>query len=248
MKARRLILEEYSSTKSRAATSRERPTREAGTGRNTVRKKEASAGKRPLTSEVRSTPIEPSRATKKDKGKAVLTKEVPPKQDKVPSACIRMKISRNRTVEVLALLSDTKQDPAALEKAVARAVESVLQKRLAEEVEKQRYSEKACEDLCEDVERAKCVTVVLLSRLEACRVAYNAESLRVDELKEHEYETELAAKAKKLAYCEAAKISNLELMEKLETQCGELRSQRTQVEEQLGEVETRLAEAEEKSQ
>lgn len=121
----------------------------------------------------------------------------------------------------------------------------VLQKRLAEEVEKRRYSEKACESLPEDVENAKCVTVDLLSRLEACRTVYNTESLRVDKMtaasvkKEQEYETKLAAKAKKLAEYGAAKISDLELIEKLETQCGELRSQRTQTEEQLCEMETR---------
>ncbi|OAE23326.1 hypothetical protein AXG93_1164s1000 [Marchantia polymorpha subsp. ruderalis] len=58
----------------------------------------------------------------------------------------------------------------------------VLQKRLSKEVDKRRYSEKASEGLREDVESAKCVIVELMSRLEACRFAYNAESLRVDEL------------------------------------------------------------------
>ncbi|OAE31002.1 hypothetical protein AXG93_1502s1020 [Marchantia polymorpha subsp. ruderalis] len=85
-----------------------------------------------------------------------------------------------------------------------------LQKRLAEEVEKQRYSEKVYEGLREDVERTKCATVDLLKRLEACRTAYDAESLRVDELtataeKEQEYETELGVKAKKLAEYEAGR-------------------------------------------
>ncbi|OAE32222.1 hypothetical protein AXG93_4525s1030 [Marchantia polymorpha subsp. ruderalis] len=80
----------------------------------------------------------------------------------------------------------------------------VLRKRQVEEVEKRRYSEKACEGLREDVEKAKCVTVDLLSRLEACRTAYNAELLRVDALtaasvkKKQEYEIKLAVKAKKL--------------------------------------------------
>lgn len=78
----------------------------------------------------------------------------------------------------------------------------------------------------------------LLSRLEASRIVYNAKTLKVDELtasskkKEQEYAHELAANAKKLADCEAASISDLELIEKLETQCIELMSQRTQAEEQ----------------
>lgn len=54
----------------------------------------------------------------------------------------------------------------------------------------------------------------LPERLEACWTAYDAESLRVDELmataekKEQEYETELAVRAKKLAEYEAARISD----------------------------------------
>lgn len=128
----------------------------------------------------------------------------------------------------------------------------VLQKRLAEETEKRRYLEKACDSLREDVERAKCVTVDLMSRLEACRTAYNAKSLRVDELtaaaeKEQEYDPELGARAKKLAEYEAARISDLELIKKLEAWCSELRSQQTQAEEQLCEMETRLMEAEGKN-
>lgn len=73
MKAMRLILEEYSNTESRAAASRGCPTQEAGTEANTVREKEAPAGNGLQTSEVRSTPVKPSRATKKYKGKVVLT-------------------------------------------------------------------------------------------------------------------------------------------------------------------------------
>ncbi|OAE32243.1 hypothetical protein AXG93_1089s1080 [Marchantia polymorpha subsp. ruderalis] len=99
----------------------------------------------------------------------------------------------------------------------------VLRKRQDEEVEKRRYSKKACEGLREDVEKAKCVTVDLLSRLEASWTAYNVETLRVDELtatlkkKDQEYAAELAAKAKKLAECEDSRILDLELFKKLET-------------------------------
>lgn len=129
----------------------------------------------------------------------------------------------------------------------------VLQKKLSEEVEKRRYSEKVCEDLRENVERAKCVTVDLLKGLEACRTAYDPESLRVDELtatakkKEQEYDTEFAKRSKKLADYEVARILDSELIEKLKARCSELRSQRSQAEEQLCEMETRLTEAEGKN-
>ncbi|OAE26166.1 hypothetical protein AXG93_3841s1030 [Marchantia polymorpha subsp. ruderalis] len=224
----RLILDDDSSTESRAVASRERSTREAGPEANMIKEKEASAGKRPWTSEVRSTPVEPSRAIRKDKGKAVLMEKVSPRQDEVPSA------GEDTSAEESQSQAFNATDVLCVQ---------VLQKRLAEEVEKPRYSEKAYEGLREEVERAKCVTVNLLSRLEACRPAYNAESLRVDELtaaeekKEQEYDTELAARAKKLAEYEASRISDLELIEKLEAQCNKLRSQRTQAEEQLCNME-----------
>ncbi|OAE31834.1 hypothetical protein AXG93_685s1020 [Marchantia polymorpha subsp. ruderalis] len=127
-----------------------------------------------------------------------------------------------------------------------------LQKRLAEEVEKQRQSEKVCEDLREDVERAKCASVDLLSRLEACRTTYDAESLKVDDLsasaekKEQDNQIELAVRAKKLTEYEAVRISGLELIEKLEARCSKLRKQRSQAKEHSCEVETKLTEAERK--
>lgn len=45
--------------------------------------------------------------------------------------------------------------------------------------------------------------------------------------KEQEHATELAAKMKDLIECKAARIVNQELIEKLEVQCNELRSQRS---------------------
>ncbi|OAE33804.1 hypothetical protein AXG93_4553s1000 [Marchantia polymorpha subsp. ruderalis] len=52
---------------------------------------------------------------------------------------------------------------------------------------------------------------------------------------------------KDLVECEATRISDLESIEKLETQCSELRSQRSQAKEQLCEMKTRLSEAEQKN-
>ncbi|OAE21702.1 hypothetical protein AXG93_1275s1130 [Marchantia polymorpha subsp. ruderalis] len=59
-----------------------------------------------------------------------------------------------------------------------------------------------------------------------------------------EYQTELALRVKKLAEYEAAQILDLELIMKLEVWWSELRTQRSQAEEQLCEVGTRLTEAE----
>ncbi|OAE29273.1 hypothetical protein AXG93_3114s1160 [Marchantia polymorpha subsp. ruderalis] len=76
-----------------------------------------------------------------------------------------------------------------------------LKRKLSEEVEKQQKAEQVGDSLCEDVERAKCASVDLLKRLEACRTAYNTESLKVDELhaaaeeKKGEYQSELAHKS-----------------------------------------------------
>lgn len=158
-----------------------------------------------------------------------------------------MEIVRNKTRIKVAAAAEVAVKERRSQSTEARY--QVLQKKLTEEVEKLRYSV-LCEGLREDVERAKCVTVDLLKRLEACRTAYDAKSMRVDELtaiaekKEQEYETKLAVRTKRLAECEVVQISDLELIEKLETQCSELRSQRLQAEEQLCEMKTRLTEVE----
>ncbi|OAE18749.1 hypothetical protein AXG93_2396s1000 [Marchantia polymorpha subsp. ruderalis] len=73
-------------------------------------------------------------------------------------------------------------------------------------------------------------------------------ALRVHEAAAEEakrkYQTELAATAKKLSEYEAARIADLELIKRLETQCGELRTQRSQAKEQLCEVEAKVTKAE----
>ncbi|OAE23317.1 hypothetical protein AXG93_3390s1020 [Marchantia polymorpha subsp. ruderalis] len=274
MKARRLILEADSSTESRAVASRGRFTVEAEAEMNMMREKDASMEKDLWTSAMSPTPVVPSRTTRKEKGKAIMTEEVPPGQDKVPLASIRMKTPFKRLDEVLAMSSDNEEELVALKKVVERAVEDVggeiasvtlvsrqqawevcsctngscvelvrnrtrakvaatftatakerqdqateakykvLWKRLAEKVEKRRYSKKTFEGLREDIENAKCATVHLWNRPEAFRIAYNAELQRVDEMtassekKQHEHAAELAEKMKDLAECKAAKISD----------------------------------------
>ncbi|OAE31769.1 hypothetical protein AXG93_4874s1340 [Marchantia polymorpha subsp. ruderalis] len=145
-----------------------------------------------------------------------------------------MKTPRKRTAEVLAVSSDTEEDPAAMEEVVAKAFEDVgvaecgPQKgasprtstetvilETGEDLKRKRHSHKPlvppvfyvcmyfrCSNTSTRSGRSmqEQPPPDLIWRLEACRTAYNAESLRVDELtiaaekKEQEYDTELAAK------------------------------------------------------
>ncbi|OAE34876.1 hypothetical protein AXG93_1587s1070 [Marchantia polymorpha subsp. ruderalis] len=62
-------------------------------------------------------------------------------------------------------------------------------------------------------------------------VAFNEESRRVDELivdlekKDQTHAAEVATKVKALAECEAGRTPDLELIERLESKCNEMRSQ-----------------------
>ncbi|OAE23090.1 hypothetical protein AXG93_2590s1000 [Marchantia polymorpha subsp. ruderalis] len=219
-----------------------------------TREKEKSVGKKPRITEERPTSVKQQRASKKDNGKAVVTEEVSLRQTEAPwERAAKVASSRTSTDTVIL---ETGEEPLAEETqspVLGAADVLCVQKRLAEDVEKRRHSEEVCEGLREDVERAKCASLDLLSRLEACWTAYDAESLKVDELsvaakkKEQEYQIELVVRAKKLTQYEAARISDLELIEKLEAQCSKQRTQRSQAEGQLYEVETKLTEAEGKN-
>ncbi|OAE29707.1 hypothetical protein AXG93_3884s1000 [Marchantia polymorpha subsp. ruderalis] len=308
MKARRLILEEDTSPESRRTARKECPSQEARPAEKAAREKEESIKKKPYPVEDRSTSVEQLQASRRDKGKTILTEDVPLRPRDVPVESTRTEEPRDQVAEVLTVSSDTKEEPVALEEVAAKAVEDLaaaksgpqkvtsprtstdtvilekgeepsteetqssalgaadvlsvqpmeakyeaFQRKLSEEVEKRRKAEQVIDNLPEDVERAKCASVDLLKRLEACRTAYDAKSLKIDELqaaaeeKKREYQSELAVRAKKLSEYEATRIANLELIEKLETQSGELRTQRSQAEEQLCEVEAKLAEAEGKN-
>ncbi|OAE22851.1 hypothetical protein AXG93_4703s1010 [Marchantia polymorpha subsp. ruderalis] len=186
MKAKRLILEADSSTESKAAASQGRPTLELEAKMNMVRKKDASAEKNLRTSEA---PSSVSDDTEEDL--VALDKVAKRAVEDVGGEAFAPQKGRNDIT-------------------TTKAKYNVLQKRLAEEVEKRRYSEETCEDLWEDTENAKCAIVDLRNKLEASRTAYNAKLQRVDELrvalekKEQKHAAELGAKMKDLAECEAA--------------------------------------------
>ncbi|OAE35114.1 hypothetical protein AXG93_672s1000 [Marchantia polymorpha subsp. ruderalis] len=111
-----------------------------------------------------------------------------------------VEIVRNRTRIKVAVMAEVAAKECRSQPTEAKY--QALQKRLYEEVEKRRKAEQVSNGLCEDVERAKCASVDLLKRLEAYRTAYDAESLKVDELlgaakkKKPDYQTELVVRAK----------------------------------------------------
>lgn len=67
------------------------------------------------------------------------------------------------------------------------------------------------------------------------------------EKKDQAHAAEPATKVKALAECEAARILDLGLIERLEAKCNEMRSQRSLIEEQLSDMEVKLLKAEEKN-
>ncbi|OAE31753.1 hypothetical protein AXG93_4874s1160 [Marchantia polymorpha subsp. ruderalis] len=217
------------------------------------REKEVSMGKKPQITEEQSSLVKPHWASKKDKGKAVLTEEVsvkvPPIQDEFPLEGIRMSAPRERAAEVLIVSSDSEEYPVALEEVAAKAVEDVEGAENFRCSSISTRSERSLRGSLRGRGEGQVRKLGPLEEVEACQTAYDAELLRVDELsaisekKEKEYQTKLAARAKKSAEYKASWISNLELIEKLEAQCSELRMQRSQAEEQLCEVKTRLTEA-----
>lgn len=105
-----------------------------------------------------------------------------------------------------------------------------LQKSLAAEKDLCAKSELECTSLCVDIDNAWTVTVDLWDRLEASRVTFNEKSRRVDELitdmatRNQLHAVELAAKAKKLADCEAARSLELEQRKRLDADCNKMQS------------------------
>ncbi|OAE21958.1 hypothetical protein AXG93_242s1420 [Marchantia polymorpha subsp. ruderalis] len=82
--------------------------------------------KKSCIEEDRSTSVEKSLASRKDKGKAILTEDVPLKRRDLPKEKIQREGPRVEAVEVLTVSSDTEEDPVALEEAAAKGVEVIL--------------------------------------------------------------------------------------------------------------------------
>lgn len=125
MKVKRLIQEEDSITKTRRVAMRECPAQEARPAEKAVKEKENSMRKKPCITEDQSTAVEQSRASKKDKGNAILTEDVLLRQNEVLVESTRTKDPREEAVEVLTVSLDTEEDLVALEEVAAKAVEDV---------------------------------------------------------------------------------------------------------------------------
>lgn len=170
---------------------------------------------------------------------------------KVAAATVKAERVESLTVERATAKASVKENEKRLQESEMKCV--AVQRRLAEEIELQKSSEKACESLWTDIETIRRATVDLRDKLEASRVTFDEESHQVNELtadlvkKNQAHTVELAAKAKELAECEAARSSKLEQLEKLKAICNEKRSQRLAAEEQLGKVEAKLLKVEERN-
>ncbi|OAE23999.1 hypothetical protein AXG93_4541s1010 [Marchantia polymorpha subsp. ruderalis] len=203
-------------------------------------------------------------ATRKEKGKAIMIEEGTPKKNLDPSAEARVASPRTSTGTVIL---ETGEDSSA-EEIQSEGVNTAdvlcgqvipllgyLNSKLGKYV--RTINVGSYVELVRNKTRVKMATahaVVDKERLEASRVAFNEESRRVDELtadlkkKYQMHAPEMAMEVKALAECEAARTSDLELIDRLEAKCNEMRSQRSLVEEQLSEMEVKLSEAKEKNQ
>ncbi|OAE30601.1 hypothetical protein AXG93_2909s1040 [Marchantia polymorpha subsp. ruderalis] len=218
VKARQLILEADSSTESSVAASQDHLTLAKWAkleAEIVVREKDVPSEKNLRTSEVRHSAVVKRRATRKEKVKAIMTEEGILGRNQVPSAKVRMVTSPRTSTETVIL--ETSKDF------------------LVEEIKSEGVN--AADVLCGQVipllRYLEAKYEVLWKRLEASRVAFNKESRRIDELtadlekKDQAHAAEPATKVKALAECEAARILDLGLIERLEAKCNEMRSQRS---------------------
>lgn len=77
------------------------------------------------TFEVRPSPVMKCRATRKEKGKVIMTEEETSRRDQVPLVEARVRVSLEKPAEVLTVSLDTEKDPMALEKIAKKVVEGV---------------------------------------------------------------------------------------------------------------------------
>ncbi|OAE34875.1 hypothetical protein AXG93_1587s1060 [Marchantia polymorpha subsp. ruderalis] len=112
VKARRLILEDGSSTKSSVVASQGRLTSAKWAkleAKTTVREKDGSSD-----SKMRLLTVVERRATRKEKGKAIMTEEGIPERNPIPSAEARVNVPSEKPLEVLTVSSDIKEYSVAL--------------------------------------------------------------------------------------------------------------------------------------
>ncbi|OAE27677.1 hypothetical protein AXG93_3137s1170 [Marchantia polymorpha subsp. ruderalis] len=231
VKAIRLIVEANSNTESGVDASQGRPDSKVVAeleAETAVAEKYVPFEKYLLTSVVRPTPVVKHRATRKEKGKAIMTEEGTLGRDQVHSAEAKVRISLEKSAEVLKVSSDTEEDPVALKKIAMKIGDDIEgdtsaqplvasprtstgtvilktgEDSLAEEIQSKGVN--VADVLCGQVIRL----LRYLNRKETrgVSIAFNDKSQRVDELtadsrkKDQAYATQVAAKVKALAECE----------------------------------------------
>ncbi|OAE22932.1 hypothetical protein AXG93_2284s1000 [Marchantia polymorpha subsp. ruderalis] len=125
MKARRLVLDDDSSPESRRTVRKDRPSQEARSVEKAARGKKEPIMKKSCTEEDRSTSVEKSQASRRDKGKAIVSEDVPLKRRDVTQERTQRWEPCDQAVEVLTVSSDTEEDPVIIEEIAAKAVEDV---------------------------------------------------------------------------------------------------------------------------
>ncbi|OAE34088.1 hypothetical protein AXG93_2891s1120 [Marchantia polymorpha subsp. ruderalis] len=190
-----------------------------------------------------------SRSSRRDKGKAILIEDVPLRQRDVLVGSTWIEKPRDRAAEVLPLLQylDRKREKYVEGSSNETYVEIVrnrtqIKVELAAEVAAKERSSQPTEAKYQALQRK------LFEEVEKRRKADKSVTVfAAAEEKKQEYQFELAVRTKKPTEYEAAQIANLELIKRLEAQCGKLRTQWPQAEEQLCEVEVKFTEAEGKN-
>ncbi|OAE18230.1 hypothetical protein AXG93_3012s1000 [Marchantia polymorpha subsp. ruderalis] len=121
--------------------------------------------------------------------------------------------------------SDVKLVRSRTQTKVVASVEIVERKSLAAEKDLLASLERDCESLWIDIENVRKAIVDLRDRLKVSRVAFNDKLSCIDEMtadlakQDHLHAVDLAAKAKELVDCEAARSLELEQREKLDANC-----------------------------
>ncbi|OAE27978.1 hypothetical protein AXG93_1062s1100 [Marchantia polymorpha subsp. ruderalis] len=125
MKAKRLIIDDDSSPESRRTVRKNCSSQEARSVEKPAKSKDEPIMKKSCTEKGRSTFVEKSQASRRDKGKAILNEDIPLKRRDVPEERTQREGPWAEAAEVLTMSLDTEEDPMALEEVAAKAVEDV---------------------------------------------------------------------------------------------------------------------------
>ncbi|OAE35186.1 hypothetical protein AXG93_2947s1030 [Marchantia polymorpha subsp. ruderalis] len=189
-----------------------------------------------------------------------------------PSAEAVVSTPLEKNLEVLTMSSETEEYPAPLEQLVDRVVDDVARDIMYVDGKLEKYAGPfdvgsyvelvrnrtrvmvaAATLTAEQVESLSAERATAKASLEEKEKQLQESKAKVDELtadlvkRDQAHVAELAAKVKELPECEAARSSELELLERLNANCNEMRSQRSEIKEQLDEMETKQLKVKERN-